>query len=148
MDGLTVQQDRLKASNDEFEGELERLADVGDALEAITETQGLTVSDLEAQVQFARENLSKMHQNLQGTIVNNVMDVVWGSDTDMDYKINEEEYDELVRRIGKTPGVEINGDKLRDMIVGKEMRVIQDVLQNLMSDDLPDEERIFKIVHT
>lgn len=111
----------------------------------ITETQGSSVSELEEQVEMARENLSKMQDNLKGKLVNNIMDVVWGSDTNMDYIIDEDEYEELLRRIGKTPGVEVNGDKLREAIVGKEMRAIQDVLNNLLSEDVPEEERIFTI---
>lgn len=121
------------------------MKDVGDALTVITETQGSSVSELEEQVEMARENLSKMQDNLKGKLVNNIMDVVWGSDTNMDYIIDEDEYEELLRRIGKTPGVEVNGDKLREAIVGKEMRAIQDVLNNLLSEDVPEEERIFTI---
>ena len=45
-------------------------------------------------------------------------------------------------------GVQIDKERLRHAIVGKEVAAVMDVIQNLLNDDLPAEERIFVITDT
>ena len=87
-----------------------------------------------------------MQQNLKANVLQNLLSLVFGSDTNQDNIVNDNEADDLVRRIGRMSGVEVHEDKLREAIVGKEVSAVMDVIRNLLtSDSMAEEDRIFVI---
>ena len=145
VDRLAAENKRLARNIDELSETVQGLKDVEDALEVITKTQGQTVAAFAEQVEENRKILQGMQKNLKANILQNLLSLVFGSDTNQDNIVNESEVDDLIRRIGNMSGVEMHEDKFRSAIVGKEVSAIMDIVQNLLRDDLPDEERIFVI---
>lgn len=145
VDRLAAENNRLAKNIDEMSDTVQDLKDVEDALEIITKTQGQTVEAFAEQVQENRSILAKMQDNLTGTVLNNLLSLIFSSDTNQDEIVNEHEVDVLVDRIGAMSGVEINEPKLRAAIVGKHTAAVMDLIKNLLQSDLPDEEKIFKI---
>lgn len=148
LDRLTAENNRLAKNIDEMTESVQGLKDVEDALEVITATQGRTVDTFAKQVETSREQLKKMQQNLQANVLSNLLELVFGSDTNQDNIVNESEYDVLVNRIKNLSGVQVHEDKFREAIVGKEVSAVIDIIKNLLAQDIPDEERIFVIEHT
>ena len=145
VDRLAAENNRLARNIDEMSETVQGLKDVEDALEVITKTQGQTVAAFAEQVEENRKILQGMQTNLKANILQNLLSLVFGSDTNQDNIVNESEVDDLVRRIGNMSGVEMHEDKFRHAIVGKEVSAVMDIVQNLLREDLPDEERIFVI---
>ena len=146
MDRLAAENNRLARNIDEMSDTVQGLQDVEDALEIITKTQGQTVSAFAEQVKENRKILERMQQNLKANVLQNLLSLVFGSDTNQDNIVNDHEADELVRRIGNMSGVVVHESKFREAIVGKEVSAVMDVIRNLLaSDNLAEEDRIFVI---
>lgn len=145
VDRLAAENNRLARNIDEMSETVQGLKDVEDALEVITKTQGQTVEAFAEQVEENRKILGGMQKNLKANILQNLLSLVFGSDTNQNDVVDESEVDDLARRIGNMSGVELHEDKFRQAIVGKEVSAVMDIVQNLLREDLPDEERIFVI---
>lgn len=146
VDRLAAENNRLARNIDEMSDTVQGLKDVEDALEVITRTQGQTVSAFADQVKENRKILERMQQNLEANVLQNLLSLVFGSDTNQDSIVDNDEVDDLVRRIGNMAGVEVHEAKFREAIVGKEVSAVMDVIRNLLaSDNLAEEDRIFVI---
>jgi len=146
VDRLAAENNRLARNIDEMSETVQGLQDVENALEIITNTQGQNVAVFAEQVNENRKILHRMQQNLKANVLQNLLSLVFGSDTNQDNIVNDNEADDLVRRIGRMSGVEVHEDKLREAIVGKEVSAVMDVIRNLLtSDSMAEEDRIFVI---
>ena len=145
MDRLAAENNRLARNIDEMSDTVQGLQDVENALEIITKTQGQNVAVFAEQVKDNREILKRMQQNLKANVLQNLLSLVFGSDTNQDNIVNDNEADDLVRRIGNMSGVEVHESKLREAIVGKEVSAVMDVIRNLLASDNLAEDRIFVI---
>lgn len=126
---------------------VDRLEDVEQALDVITQTQGQSIEAFEEQVQDNREILSKMQSNLKANVLQNLLQVVIRSDADESMTIEEHEIGGLVKRIQSINGVEVNEEKFRDAITraGGSMQCVMDIIRNLMSDNPTEGDDIFII---
>lgn len=144
---LKAENGRLNESVQELGATVDRLEDVEEALDAITETQGQSVDEFQQQVEKNKEILAKMEENLRANVLQNLLSVVIRSDTDNDHVIDPEEIDDLMKRITRINGVSLNEEKFRDVILqsGGSLKSVMDVIRNLLSKDVQGDDQIFML---
>jgi len=151
---LSEQVDRLGKENKRLHetvldlGEtVDRLEDVEQALDAITQTQGMSIEAFEEQVADNREILNKMQSNLRANVLQNLLQVVIRSDKDESMTIEEHEIDDLISRIKGINGVEVNESRFKDAITsaGGSLQCVMDIIRNLMDDNVSEGDEIFII---
>ena len=132
---------------EELSETVDRLEDVEQALDVITQTQGQSIEAFEEQVQDNREILNKMQSNLKANVLQNLLQVVIRSDKDENMTIEEHEIGDLINRITGINGVEVNEERFRDAITssGGSLQCVMDIIKNLMADDVSGEDAIFII---
>lgn len=146
VDTLEASNQRLTTNIDTMTESVNRLEDVDEALKAITETQGQSVEAFKKQVADTKNVLAGMKQNHKATVLQNLLTVIFRSDKDKDNLISELETTDLIRSIdNSSEGITVHEDRFRQAVQGKPIQAVMDVLQNLLSDDTPSEERIFEI---
>ncbi len=147
MNRLGKENTRLRATVDDLSLTVDRLEDVEQALDVITQTQGQSIEAFEAQVNDNRNILSKMQSNLKANVLQNLLQVVIRSDNDDNMTIEEHEVSGLINRIKGINGVEVNETLFRDAITkcGGSLQCVMDIIRNLMDDDIPKENEIFII---
>lgn len=144
-DRLKAENNRLAKNIDDMADTVQGLKDVEDALEVITKKQGQTVEVFAEQVEVNRGLLKKMQGNLKANVLQNLLTLVFGADANQDHIVNESEYVDLERRIDAMVGVSVKKDKFRAAVVDKEVHAVISIIENLLKDDVPEDERIFII---
>lgn len=151
---LSAQVDRLGRENVrlhdtvvELGDTVDRLEDVEQALDVITQTQGQSVEAFEEQVKDNRDILDKMQSNLRANVLQNLLQVVIRADADESMTIEEGEIGGLIGRIRGINGVDVNEDRFRDAIAraGGSMQAVMDIIRSLMSDTPTAGDDIFVI---
>ena len=147
MNRLGKENLRLRATVDDLSVTVDRLEDVEQALDVITQTQGQSIEAFESQVNDNRDILSKMQSNLKAYVLQNLLQVVIRSDNDDNMSIEEHEIGDLINRIEGINGVEVNESLFRDAITksGGSLQCVMDIIRNLMDDNVPKENEIFII---
>jgi cell division protein FtsI/penicillin-binding protein 2 len=145
VDRLTAENVRLKSSIDELGTTVEDLQDVEQALDIISKTAGQSVDALEEQVKQNQDILSRMKKSTRGRIIQNLISVIYRGDQNFDNVISEEEATKVVESLSDVSGLTFREEKLRAAITGKSIEAIVGVLQNLLSSDTSEEERIFLV---
>jgi len=145
VDHLKMENERLNESVQELSATVDRLEEVEEALDALTETQGQSVGEFQKQVEKNKVILAKMEGNLRANVLQNLLSVIIRSDVDNDHVIDPEEIDDLMRRIKRINGVGIHEDRFRNMILtsGGSLKAVMGVIKNLLNNNLNDEEQIF-----
>jgi FtsZ-binding cell division protein ZapB len=149
-EAVQAEVNRLKESNErlsknisELSGTVDRLEEVETALDVISNQQGQSVSAFAKQVETNRSLLKQMQGNVKNTVVQNLLSVVFASDTDKDQTVDKEEVDKLIARLQKIGGIEVHDDRFRKAFEGGSFTSLMNVVSNLLKEDLPPEERIF-----
>ena len=146
MDRLKHENNRLSNNIDELGSTIDDLKEVENALTVITSTQGASVDAFEKQVEENKEILAKMKKSTKGRVIQNLISILYRGDEDEDDVIDAEEVDKVMAGIEKISGVDVREDKLREMITGKPIDSVIEVVKNITDDTITDEERIFLIV--
>lgn len=145
VDRLKAENERLSKNIDELGNTIDELQDVEEALEVISKTQGQSVDALEKQVQENKEILSKMKKSTKGRVIQNLISIIYRGDENDDEIISEDEATNVIKGLGKIGGLKIHEDRLRTAITGKSIESVIEVVKNLLSDDVPEGDRIFEI---
>ncbi|KAL9191220.1 hypothetical protein ACHAXT_000926 [Thalassiosira profunda] len=150
VDRLASENVRLNETVGELSDTIDKLEDVEQALDVITQTQGQSVAAFAEQVKENRDILGEMQKNLRANVLQNLLQVVIRSDQDDNMTIEEDEIDDLITRIKKINGVEVREDKFKDAIMstGGSLSSVMDIIKNLMADDVSGEDEIFVIRET
>jgi len=145
---LKQENERLKKNVEELGDTVNRLEDVEEALDVITQTQGQSVEAFAQQVEENRDILKQMQKNLKANVLQNLLSVVIRSDTDGDMRIDESEMGELIERMNSVNGVELHEDRFRKAIMdaGGSIKAVMDVVKNLLSDNVSKDDEIFTIL--
>mmetsp|Transcript_1807 Transcript_1807/g.4178 ORF Transcript_1807/g.4178 Transcript_1807/m.4178 type:complete len:245 (-) Transcript_1807:24-758(-) len=140
---------RLHETVGKLSDTMDGLEDVEQALDVITQTQGASIDTFREQVEENREILETLKKQHRGNVLQNLLQVVIRSDQDDNMTIEEDEIAPLLNRIKKINGVEVMEDRFRNMIIssGGSLSAVMDIIKNLMADDIPGGEEIFKIKH-
>jgi hypothetical protein len=87
-----------------------------DKLEIIQSVQGASLDELEQQLQESRNIYSKMSQNLQGEILQNLISVILACDQDGDMVLSDEEIDDTILKLEGIHNLDLDEDKIRAKI--------------------------------
>jgi len=138
---------RLNETVGDLSNTMDKLEDVEQALDVITQTQGQSVATFKEQVKENREILNQLQKQLRANVLQNLLQVVIRSDQDDNMQIEEHEIDPLINRITKINGVEVMRDRFRHRIMssGGSLSSVMDIIKNLMADDVSGEDAIFII---
>lgn len=147
VERLGKENTRLRETVDDLEETVDRLEDVEQALNVITQTQGMSIEAFEEQVQDNRDILNKMQSNLKANVLQNLLQVVIRSDKDENMTIEEHEIGDLIDRIMGINGVEVNEPLFRERITssGGSLQCVMDIIKNLMDDNVTEGDEIFTI---
>lgn len=143
-------------------------------LDTINSVQGASLGELEKQLTESKKILGKMKQNLEGELLNNIIDVAIRADVDGDGQMTDDEINRAIQEMSGISGVEVDVDGIRSMIIkdGRSIdgeyfssfkvkdspsifeslsflvhfSAIMDLIRNLLRDDTPPEETLFKYV--
>lgn len=145
VDRLSSSNDRLHRNVKRLGNTADRLEDVEQALDVITQTQGESIDALAEQVKENQANLSRMEKNLKANVLLNILSVIHKVDKDGDHNLDDKELDDLVGRLKNINGVELREDRFRQAIKGSggSLSNVMDILKNLLSDDVSEEDQIF-----
>ena len=145
IDRLASENDRLHLAVKDLSQTVDRLEDVEQTLDTITNMQGQSVQALEEQVEDNRDILSKMQSNLKANVLQNLLQVVIQSDRDDDMDIEGDEVEDLIKRIEGIHGVEVRKDRFRDVIENSNgsLQSVMDIIKNLMADESSEDSDIF-----
>lgn len=147
VERLGKENTRLHETVVELSATVDRLEDVEQALDVITQTQGQSVAAFEELVKDNRDILFRMQSNLKANVLQNLLQVVIRSDNDASLTIEEHEIGDLIKRFKGINGVEINEDRFRSVIMssGGSLQCVMDIIRNLIDDKVPAGDEIFII---
>mmetsp|Transcript_15708 Transcript_15708/g.43333 ORF Transcript_15708/g.43333 Transcript_15708/m.43333 type:complete len:262 (-) Transcript_15708:94-879(-) len=145
VDRLSMENKRLAHNIDEMSESVQGLKDIGDALEVINKQQGQSVDAFRQQVEEQRNILAGMQNNLTAKIIDNLLSLAFGADQNDDQIIDPKEADDLIRHITNMSGVQVREDRFRAAISGQPADNVIDIIDNLIKDDIPEEDRMFII---
>ncbi|KAL3807727.1 hypothetical protein ACHAXA_005328 [Cyclostephanos tholiformis] len=145
VDRLQAENVRLNETVGELSDTIDKLEDVEQALDVITQTQGQSVAAFADQVKENRDILLAMQKNLRANVLQNLLQVVIRSDQDDSMQIEMDEVDDLISRIKKINGVEVSEERFKRAIrtSGGSLSSVMDIIKNLMAEDASEEEQIF-----
>lgn len=145
---LKVENDRLNASVGELQTSVENLQDISITLEEIRKLEGASLDQLEEQLKDTEEIFDSMQENLKSNILQNLISVVLNCDADGDMSLGDEEIDALIHNIQGMYGVDVDDEKAKKSIVdaGRSLNAVMELVRDLFDEDVPEEERIFKVV--
>jgi len=143
---------RLEESNnqlvrniDQMTVSVDRLEEIDQALQIIGSKQGVTVQAFQKQVAENKNILKQMKGNLQANVLQNLLSVILRSDVDKDFTMDEDEIEDLIRRLQNISGVTVKADLFRAAIAGQNINAVMDIVKNLLRPGVPEAERIFII---
>lgn len=154
---LSAQVDRLGQENNrlhntvvDLSATVDRLEDVEQALDAITQQQGMSIEALEEQVKDNRDILRRMQSGLKANILQNLLQVVIRSDKDGSMTVDEHEIDELMVKLEEIDGVTVNEEPFKKVVLesGGSLQSIMNLIKSLMNDTEFDGDEIFFINYT
>lgn len=142
---LKAENGRLTQNIDELGSTIDDLQDVEQALDVISKTQGQSVTALQKQVEDNKEILSKMKKSTKGRVIQNLISIIYRGDENLDDMISDEEATKVINGLSKIGGLTVHEERLREAITGKSIEAVIDVVKNLLSDDIPEGDRIFEV---
>ena len=136
-DRLTAENVRLNETLGDLSNTVDKLEDVEQALDVITQTQGQSVATFAEQVKENENIFHQMEKNLRANVLQNLLQVVIRSDQDDNMTIEEDEIDDLVDRIQKINGVEVVEERFKEAIMesGGSLSSVMDIIKNLMTGE-------------
>lgn len=145
VEKLEQANNELSKNVDELSNTINDLQDVEEALDVISKTQGQSVKALEKQVAENKELLNKMKKSTKGRVIQNLISIIYRGDENADEMISDSEATKLVNELKKIGGVTVHEDRLRRAITGKPIDAVIEVVKNLMSENVPDDQKIFEV---
>mmetsp|Transcript_741 Transcript_741/g.1341 ORF Transcript_741/g.1341 Transcript_741/m.1341 type:complete len:253 (+) Transcript_741:141-899(+) len=147
VDRLAGENIRLNEKVGDLSETMDKLEDVEQALDVITQTQGQSVATFKEQVKENRDIWNQLQKQLRANVLQNLLQVVIRSDQNDDMQIEEYEINPLIERIKKINGVEVREDRFRERIIssGGSLQSVMDIIKTLMADESGGEDGIFVI---
>lgn len=115
-------------------------------LDTIASVQGQSIGELETQLEETRKIYGRLQDNLQGDILNNLIEVALACDTDENMVLSDAEIDGAISKLESIHGVNVDNEVIRKVLVqnGRSLDAIMDLIRNLLRDDIPLEESLFR----
>jgi hypothetical protein len=88
-----------------------------DKLDTLQSVQGLSLDELERQLEESKNILGKMNKNLQGDILSNLIEVAMACDEDGDFTLDDSEIEAIIHKLEQINGIDIDDAKIKKMII-------------------------------
>ncbi len=88
-----------------------------DKLDTITSVQGASVDELEAQLAETRKIYEKLQQNLQGDILNNLIEIALACDDNADMVLSDDEINDAIKRLEQVNGIDVDNEGIRKVLI-------------------------------
>jgi uncharacterized protein YoxC len=146
---LQHENERLSTQVNQLESSVLHLQEMSSTLDAVRETEGKTLDELEQQLEQSRQIFNSMQDNLMGNILQNLISVVLNCDKDGDMVLSDEEIDTIILKMEGINGIDLNDELLREALVqnGRSLNAILDVARNALDDTVAPEDNIFKFIN-
>jgi small-conductance mechanosensitive channel len=148
LNNLKIENNRLSESCKQLEGSVANLEDMEEALANIRQMETQNLDLLEEQIVESQEILDSMEKNVMGTVIQNIMSILFAIDTDGDYKLSDDEIDTLIHKVEAINDVDVNDEMIKKLIIEKDRNIdgVMDVIRDMLEDssDKPPEERCFR----
>lgn len=149
----------LRGENDRLQENTTKLREVENELEELSILQGQSVDVLLKQVREFKEIQENVKEHLEAKVIQNLISVVMHSDDDKDFVIDPEEIDGLILRLKAIDGVDFSEENFAKALRrsgydpgsvnvkegGYNIKVVLEVMKNLVDDDVPEKDCIFSI---
>lgn len=150
VERMSMENRRLQETVTELSATIDRMVDVENALDVITSGQTCNVETFSKQVEENKRLFAEMQSHLRTVVLHNILSVVLSSDDDGNNVIDDNEIEDLLKKIQTINGVEVCEDRFRNALKKSDgsLQSVMCVLQDLMADDnvdLPEEHKIFFI---
>lgn len=86
-------------------------------MDTLQSVQGASLDKLERQLQESRNIYNRMKSNLQGEILNNLIDIALACDEDQDMMLSDEEIDGAITRLESIHGIDVDNEGVRKAII-------------------------------
>lgn len=145
---LGAENDRLLKQMKELEESVANLEEMQEALTVINKTESQSVEEMEKNLEKSKKILDSMETNMKATVLQNIVSVVLRSDLDGDHTLDDNEIDLLFRKLDAYDTVEVKEEMFRQTIIneGRSLTAIMSVIKNVLSDDIPDDQQIIRIL--
>jgi len=119
-----------------------------ETLASLHAVQGMSLADMEVQLEQSKTILAGMRQNVKGELLQNIVSVLLAVDADQNMLLSDAEIDALIINLEGINSVQLKEQLLKDCIVehGRSIVALMEVARNLMKDNLPEENCIFKFL--
>ena len=116
-------------------------------LETVRAAEGQSIDELERQLKTTQEIYESMEDNLNGEILQNLIQVVLMVDNDGDMYLDDDEIQELIFKFEELNNVDLDDDRFRQVIVdnGRSLNAIMELVRNLLEDPGGGHEDIFML---
>jgi hypothetical protein len=155
---LKYQNSRLQTTLEELTTTVNRLEDVEQAYNVITQTQSQSIEAFEEQVKDNKLVLGKMQSGLKSNILQNILKIITRSDADGSLTLDATDINDLIARFKNVREanvlVEFNEERFRYYIAahGESIKSVMEIIRNLIHDEndgdghgVGEEEAIFII---
>jgi hypothetical protein len=88
-----------------------------DKLNTIASVQGASVDELERQLAETKQIYNKLQQNLQGDILNNLIEVALACDQDADMVLTDQEINGAIERLEQVHGIDVDNEGVRKALI-------------------------------
>ena len=75
------------------------------------------MDELEKQLEETRKIYGQLQQNLQGDILNNLIDIALACDDNQDMVLSDEEIDDAIRKLEQVNGIDVDNEGVRRVLV-------------------------------
>jgi hypothetical protein len=142
---LAIENDNLNVAVGRLGESVGKLEDIETVMQAITETQGQSVESLKATVEDNRRNTERMETNIQASVLQNILSVVFSSDANGDYNLSDKETSTLIRSLRDVNGVQVDEKRFREVVKDKKGSVegVVEILKDLLDEDSNSENAVF-----
>lgn len=138
VDLLAKENDNLKETVTRLGQSVTRMEELEDVMAAIFETEGQSISSLQQTVATNRESVAQLEKNVRASILQNILEVVFASDTNRDYRLSDKEMKVLVQNLRDVNGVTVDEGKFREIVEENNGSVegVVAILKDLVNEDV------------
>jgi hypothetical protein len=150
---LSYENDHLKEQVNTISSSVAHLRTLQNTLDSLsTMLATKSITDLEQQIEQTKLILSRMEQNNNANIVQNLIKILLSIDSksNHDMKLSDHEIDQLIQEVETISDIEIDTDKVRYIVIDQHQRSMKGVIelarQTIINHDPNDPNSIFKSI--
>lgn len=131
---LSNENDRLQVQLRSIQESVSKLQTLEDTLETVQALRGESITKLEDQVAESKVILSRMDENKQAVVLQNLMTLLLATDADADMIMSDQEINDLIHNLEGLHGVQLKEGLIRQVILenGRSISAIMEVAREAL----------------